>query len=637
MMQETLPKILQEKAILYPEIPVQYYREQKEKVFNKITYRDFFDKALNFAGGLLSLGVQRGTLIGLISDNRKEWLQADIGLLAIGAVDVPRGCDASVKDLEYILSFTESSLVIAENASQIQKILGIKESLPALKRMIYFSPVSEKETELAQQTGVELFAFNDILEFGRKFRFNNPDVVENELKKGQKDDLAAIIFTSGTTGQPKGVMLTHNNFILQLDELIERIYMNPGDKALSVLPIWHVFERLCEYVILEQGAALCYSKPVGSILLADFQTLNPQLLPAVPRVFEAVYDGINRAMRKTGGLVFILYKFFVYIGILHSRINRRLFKKNPCFGHYHMGFWWPVLVLPWLILYPFKLLGAALVYTKIRSKLGNDFRAGISGGGALPPAIDDFFWAVGINIVEGYGLTETAPVISVRPIAFPIFGTVGTPIRGVHARVVDQEGNVLGRCQKGILQIKGGTVMKGYYKRDDLTKKVMTEDGWFDTGDIAIFTCNDEIVLKGRAKDTIVLRGGENVEPLPIEMKINESRYINSSCVVGQDERYLAALVVPQKEDLEEYAKINGIDYKNYEDLLKNTDILKLFETEIASLVNSKNGFRMFERINKFTLITKEFEVGVELSAKLEMKRFKINELYKKEIKKMFK
>jgi long-chain acyl-CoA synthetase len=372
-------------------------------------------------------------------------------------------------------------------------------------------------------------------------------------------------------------------------------------------------------------------------LLADFQILNPQVLPAVPRVFEAVYDGINRAMRKTGGFVYLMYSFFVNAGILHARISRTLFRKTARFHCDCLPLLWIALFIPWILLYPVKQLGNILVFGKIRAKLGNAFRAGVSGGGALPPAIDNYFWAVGINVVEGYGLTETAPVVSVRPIPAPVFGTVGTAIRGVEVRVVDDKGNVLGKCKKGVLQVKGSTVMKGYYKRDDLTQKVMTKDGWFDTGDIAILTVNNEIVLRGRMKDTIVLRGGENVEPLPLEMKLNESRFIKTSVVLGQDERYLAALIVPDQEELELYAKENGIPFNSYEELLKNDDISSMFETEIASLVSAKNGFKMFEKINKFALLKKDFEVGVELSAKQEVMRYRINTLYAKEIKNLFK
>jgi long-chain acyl-CoA synthetase len=623
-------------AELYPDLPAQYSRGAAG-IFEPVSYRDFFDIALDFGGGLLSLGIGRGDRIGLVSDNRKEWEQADIGLLAVGAVDVPRGCDATLKDLQYILSFVECATVIAENPAQIRKILSIKEALPFLKRIIYFVSPTETEIGEAERLSVELLGFGDIVDLGKRYREEHEGAVEAELEKGVRDDVVGIIFTSGTTGTPKGVMLTHGNFLTQLDELQERIYINPGDRALCVLPVWHVFERLCEYVIFIQAGSICYSRPVASILLADFQKLNPQLMPAVPRVFEAVYEGINRTMRKTGGIVCLLYHFFVRVAILHDRIDRRLFRKTARFGPDHPGLWWPLLVLPWLLLYPLKLLGSGLVFSKIRQKLGTKFRAGISGGGAYPPAIDEFFWAVGINVVEGYGLTETAPVVSVRPVAAPVFGTVGSALRGIQVRIVDQNGMVLGRCRKGVLQVKGGTVMKGYYKRDDLTRQVMTEDGWLDTGDIAVLTLDDEIVLKGRMKDTIVLRGGENVEPLPIEMKLSESRFIRAAVVVGQDQRYLGALIVPDTTEVKEWAAENGIQYDTFEEFMKSEEVYKLFETEIANAVCAQNGFRMFERINRFALLKKDFEVGIELSAKQEVMRYRLNEIYAKEIASLFK
>ena len=413
--------------------------------------------------------------------------------------------------------------------------------------------------------------------------------------------------------------------------------LKPGDRALSVLPVWHVFEREVEYVIIIQAATLCYSKPIGSVLLADFLKVNPALLPAVPRVFEAVYDGIQRKMRKTGGIVYSMFTFFVNVAIIHSRMHRKMFNQNPCFKRYYTVAWWILFTLPWVLLWPLKLLGNILVFRKIKAMLGTSFRAGVAGGGAYPKNIDEFFWAIGVNIVEGYGLTETAPIISVRPIAAPVFGNVGSPIRGVKARIVNPtDGYVLKRGQFGAIQIKGGTVMRGYYKRPDLTEKVMTVDGWFDTGDLGMMTIHDEIVIKGRKKDTIVLRGGENVEPVPIEQKLNESRYIKQSVVVGQDQRYLGALILVDEEEIKNYAAENGIQYENYESLLASEDILKLYDAEINTLVNPKNGFKMFERINKFALITKPFEVGVELSAKQEIMRYRLTEIYKQEIETIF-
>ncbi|MCR5289382.1 MAG: long-chain fatty acid--CoA ligase [Treponema sp.] len=635
-MEQTLPKLLRHSAELYPDVAAQYYRNASNE-FDPVTYLQLFQLGLDFGAGLLSLGVQRGDRIGIISDNRKEWQQSDLGILAIGAIDVPRGCDATLKDLQYILSFAECTFVIAENTSQIKKILSIKDQLPDLKTIIYYTDPAQSEIDEAQKLSIQLINFTEVLDKGKIYRVEHENVVEQELEKGQKDDVCAIIFTSGTTGTPKGVMLSHGNFITQLDELQERIYINPGERALCVLPVWHVFERLCEYVILSQGGAICYSRPVASILLGDFKKLNPQLMPAVPRVFEALYEGIDRTMRKTGGIVFALYKFFVKIAIVHSRIDRKLFRKNALFGPDYIGFWWPVLVLPWLLLYPLKLLGDGLVFSKIKAKLGTNFRVGISGGGKYPAVVDEFFWAIGVTIVEGYGMTETAPVVCVRPTACPVFGTQGTAIRGVQVRVVDENGMVLGRCKKGVLQVKGGTVMKGYYKQDDLTKKVMTIDGWLDTGDLAILTIHDEICLRGRMKDTIVLRGGENVEPLPIEMKLSESRFIQTAVVVGQDQRYLAALIVPQKTEVIEWAQENGIVYDTEDNFMLSDDVKKLFESEISNLINGQTGFRMFERINKFVLLKKEFEVGVELSAKQEIMRYRINDIYKKEIEQLFK
>ena len=287
-------------------------------------------------------------------------------------------------------------------------------------------------------------------------------------------------------------------------------------------------------------------------------------------------------------------------------------------------------------MWPLYWLGDLLIFRKIKVMLGSNFRAGIAGGGAYPKNIDEFFWAIGVEIVEGYGLTETAPIVAVRPIAAPIYRTIGSPIRGIQARIVDMDGYVLERGQQGILQIKGPTVMKGYYKRPDLTEKVMTVDGWLDTGDLAVFTIHNELQIKGRIKDTIVLRGGENLEPLPIEMKLSESRFIKQAVVLGQDKRYLAALILVDEDEIKNYAAENGIQYDTYENLLASNEIQTLYEGEIANLISSKNGFKMFERINKFTLITKPFEVGVELSAKQEIMRFRINEIYKKQIEAMF-
>lgn len=639
-LEQTLPKLFRKSAEKYPEFSAQLFRT-KDGTYAETNYHDCYQKALDFSGALLKFGVKRGDKIGLIADNRREWEQADMGLLAIGAIDTPRGCDASEKDLSYILSFSEVEYVIAENEAQVKKIINIRPKVPTLRAVVSFDEIDSSVEKQLADANLRYHLFEDLQKLGHEWRKENPDVVEQELEKGQWDDLATIIFTSGTTGTPKGVMLSHGNILTQLDEVTERIFLNPGERALCVLPVWHAFQRAVEYVILSQGGTLCYSKPIGSVLLQDLQKLDPYLLPAVPRVWEAVYDGIWRKMRKTGGLVYIMFRFFVAEAMLWCSIDRKLRRKNSRFGRDYLGFWWPVLVLPWLLLYPIKMLGNLLVFRKIRAMLGKNFRSGIAGGGAYPENIDKFFWAVGVKVCEGYGLTETAPIVCVRPIVDPVMRNVGTPLRGMQVRVVDDDGIILGRCKKGNLQIKGGCVMQGYYKRPDLTDKVMTVDGWFDTGDIAILTVDGEIQLRGRKKDTIVLLGGENIEPLPIESKIKESSFVTSAVVFGtnekgEDQRYLTAIILPNQDELVSYAEENGIQADTYEKLVETEAIQKLIENEVAEAVNSKNGFKAYERINKIALITKPFEVGVEMSAKQEIMRYRIAEIYKDKIAKMY-
>ncbi len=632
----TIPKLLRNSVLKWPNVVAQYEKDGKG-FFLPTSFSSLLQSVYDVSAGLLSLGVKRGELVGLIADNRKEWLESSFGIMAMGAGDVPRGCDATPQDLSYILATTECKLVIAENETQVIKILMLKKEAPSLKQIISFDAVSDVTIAEAKKHKVKVSSFADLKKEGAAYRVKNPNKVEEELEAGTKEEIACIIFTSGTTGEPKGVMLTHSNFLSQFTDLPERIYLNPGEKALCVLPVWHSFERSCEYMILLQGAAICYSKPIGSIMLPDLQTLNPQLMPAVPRIFEAVFEGVDRSMRKTGGIVLALYKFFVTVGNLHSKMDRKLFNKEARFKKNNAFLDWLTMGLPWLLLCPLKALGNVIIFKKVRAKLGTGFRGAVSGGGALPPAVDNFFWTVGINLVEGYGLTETSPVVSVRPLRKPIFGTIGKPLDGVEVKIVGEDGKELPPGEKGVVYIRGGIVMKGYYKRPDLTKAVIDKDGWFNSGDLGLKTIDGEVSIRGRIKDTIVLRGGENIEPVPIEQKMKLSQYISQVVVLGQDEKHLGALIIPEESELKAYAKDNNIEYKDYAELMDNKDIHTLFENEILSLINSKNGFRLFERIFRFVLLAKPFEVGKELSAKQDVMRHKLSDYYAKEMKYIFK
>lgn len=634
-MDNTLPLLLKRIASEYPAIPAQYSKDAFGN-FNPILFGECFSTVLDYASGLISIGHTRGDHIGLIADNRYEWFHSSMAIMAIGAADVPRGCDATIGEISYILSFSDCRTAVVENDAQIQKILDSAGKIPLLDTLILFDMPDEKRVAFIRKAGFTIHSYADILKSGKAYRVVHPGVVEAELEKGAPAEIATIIFTSGTTGEPKGVMLSHENFLCQLPDLEKRIELHPGDRALCVLPVWHSFERVCEYVILNCAAAIVYSKPIGSILLADLAAMNPQLLPSVPRIWESVYDGIFRTMRKKGGVSWILFSFFVNVAILDSKFERKVLGSSPIFRKNQRILDILLCFIPYILLYPLKALGGLLVFRKIRVKLGKAFREGVSGGGALPPNIDEFFWAVGIKIVEGYGLTETAPVISVRPQNSPVFGTIGKPLSCCDVRIVDDNGKELPVGVKGTVLVKGQNVMRGYYCKPELTAKVLSSDGWLDTGDLGYKTLNGELILRGRKKDTIVLRGGENIEPTPIEMKINESRYISQSVVLGQDQRYLGALIVVNKDELLNWVLENAIDAPIDEALLVNEQVQKLYESEISELVSAKTGFKIFERINRIVLLIKPFESGIELSAKQELMRFKLNDLYKKEIKKLF-
>ena len=634
----TMPQLLQQITKKYPDITAQYSKD-KQGDFIPLSYSDVFDRVLSFAGGLLSLGIARGDRVGLIADNRKEWYHASMGIMAIGAADVPRGCDATEQDLVRILSFAECTSAVIENRDQFIKILKNQQQFPLLKTLIVFDPFDIQDEELKAIGDISrftIYSYDEIIERGMAYRKEHPEAIEQELEKGSDTEVATIIFTSGTTGEPKGVMLTHKNFAVQLDDLQTRVILHRGEKAIVVLPVWHSFERLCEYVILASAAGMVYSKPVGSILLADIAKTKPALFPSVPRIWESVYTGVFKAMKQAGGIKQKLFNFFVAVGLFHAHHARNVTGQNPHFVPYTKITRPIISFVPYILSLPLYALGNVLVFKKIRTKLGTSFRQGVSGGGALPPNIDAFFWAIGISVTEGYGLTETAPVVSVRPLGRPVFGTIGKPLSCTEVKIVDDNGKELPVGQLGTVMIRGTSVMKGYYKRHDLTDAVIDKDGWFDSGDLGLKTIDGELILRGRKKDTIVLRGGENIEPVPIEMKLQESPFIAQAVVLGQDQRFLGALIVADEAEVKSYAAEQGLAADSLSELLEKPEIKKLFDQQIASLINHENGFKLFERINRFALLAKPFEAGVELSAKQDVMRYKITSLYSKQISALF-
>ena len=635
-MYKTLPQMIYKKSQDFPELNIQFSKNT-EGTFLPTTYKDFVNTMLDFSAGLLSIGEKEYSNIGLICDNRKEWLVCSMGIMATKSRDIPRGSEATVKDLSYILSFAECKTVVTENKILFNRILECKNELPALQNIIIINP-ADSDLSNPKATGLNIFSYDEILSKGNNFRQNNPNKIEEIMLSGTEDDSATIIFTSGTTGTPKGVELTHKNFLCQVEDISKRLPLKQGNKALCMLPVWHVYERELEYFLLYVGVALCYSKPAISMLLADMKKVSPQFMATVPRIWDGIYNSIYKNIKSTKKGAGIFFTIFTWAAtslkslrnIIYNRC--KYFRKRTIFYHVFSKF----LYIPVIFLYPLKWIGDMFYFQRVRNMLGGKFQIGMSGGGSLPLKLDKFFNSIGIRLVEGYGLTETAPICCIRNAKRPILGTIGKIMPYCQAKVVHRNGIECKPGEKGVLYIKGPNVMKGYYKQPELTAEVISEGEWFNTGDLVIKTYNGEIIVKGRQKDTIVLRSGENVEPLPIEDKLSESIYISQAVVVGQDENCLGALIIPDLDNISQYAKQQNINFSDKKQLLKDEEIKKLIYKEMERLINTKNGFKPFEKIGKFVFLDKPFEVGVELSPKQGIIRYKINELYKAKISLMY-
>jgi len=629
-MESTIPKLLKAMSEKHPGLPAQMQKDS-DGVFQTTTFAELYSQSLQFAAGLKKLGVKREDRVGLISDNRQEWFVCDLALQSLGAADVPRGCDSTADEINYILHFSDCTITILENEAQLKKVLSKAAAMPALKEVIVIDPAFSPSDSDTGKLKVHTFA--SILESGKD---EDKTVVEAEIEKGNPDDVMTLIYTSGTTGEPKGVMLTHTNYLHQVKGVAELIHVGPGDRWLAVLPVWHSFERIMQYVALGTGSALCYSKPIGSVLLADMQLVKPTWMASVPRIWESVRDGVYRKVNHAGGVKKGLFLFFVAVGNAWGASARMVQGRMARYRKRNRTLDLIIGIIPYILLWPLKALGDVLVFKAIKEKLGGHFVAGISGGGGLPAHVDAFFQAAGILLLEGYGLTESAPVLSLRPQDRPVPGTIGPAFPGTELKIIKEDGVEAMPGEIGVLYARGPQIMKGYYRKPELTAEVIDKDGWLNTGDLSMKTWDEEFKIVGRAKDTIVLLGGENIEPAPIEERLKLSPYISLAVVVGQDKKFLGALILVDQDNVKTWAAENSVSYVDDEELFTGNEIHELISGEISTLISQASGFKMFERIARFTVLPGNFEVSRELSGKQEIKRHVIDKLYAKEIKSLF-
>lgn len=611
----------------------------RDGTFHSVSYRNWRDRSANIAEALIGLGVCARDHVAILSDNRFEWILASSAIQFCGAADVPRAADVTASEIAYILDHADVKVAFVENSAVLATLESVSDQLSKL-RFIILMEEEEAGREAPRNLPKGTMSLRDLEIRGEELRRGGDRFVEERLADVRSGDLFTIIYTSGTTGVPKGVRLTHAAMMSQIRNL--PFELAPGDRVLSILPVWHSYERVFETISVACGLCTYYTslRHLGE----DLRSVRPTIMVSAPRLWEGLYQRILGRVEKAtvfGRLLFRAARLSAHrvrrARAFFSGQQLDLAGRSPAAslllaGRHGFGFLF--------FLIPFLLLDR-LVLVKLREVVGGCFRGTISGGGALPPHVDEFFNDIGIPVLEGYGLTESCPVLAVRTWEKLVIGTVGPVFPETQLRIIDTgNGCILypdpsrrdkGRGRRGEIHVKGPQIMNGYHKDPEGTARVL-HDGWLATGDLGLMTFNDCLKIVGRCKETIVLLGGENVEPLPIESRLLESDHIDQCMVVGQDRKHLGLLVVPS---LQGFAS-RGFPARDLTELGKNPAVREILRREVRLLISGENGFKSFERIPVLEVLERPFEVGEELTMTFKLKRHVITERYVREIDGMF-
>lgn len=575
---QTIPQKFKETAEKFAKRPALKFKYQGAYI--SLSFAELQRRVEIMAKGLQELGVLKGDKVAILSENRSEWVRTDLAVLTLGAVTVPIHTTLSPKIIKHILNDSSSRVILVSNQEQFNKLMLVINELPDLRIIIYIN----LDHRPNGQADKKLISLDEVMKLGQESKKEiSVDV--------RPDDIASIVYTSGTTAMPKGVMLTHHNFLFDAEAAVTVVPVDERDVLLSFLPLSHVLERTAGYyaAFCCRGCCIAYAESIKT-LAKNLKEVKPTILVSVPRIFEKVHDGIWDKIKEGGKLK---YKIFVWA-----------LKQEPKTFKYKIA--------------------DRLVFKKIRASFGGYLRLTISGGATLNHKLARFFARLGIKIIEGYGLTETAPVVTVNRPDNIKFGTVGQQLPGVEIKIAQD---------KEIL-VHGPNVMKGYYKNEKLTKEVIDSEGWFHTGDLGFITSEGFLVIIGRKKEMISLSNGKIAWPESLEVILNGDKFIVESMVYGNNKSYLVALIVPDWTEVARHLEKLGLASKEPDQLIKEPKLIELFAQRLEKI---NEQFAEWEKIRKFVLLPKEFSAQKdEVTPTLKLRRQVIEGNYQKEIAKMY-
>jgi long-chain acyl-CoA synthetase len=590
---ETLNQLLRAAADTHAKPDALLFK--KGGAWQKLSAHEWLTRARHIALGLDELSIKRGDRVALLSENRLEWFLCDSAMQILGAINVPIYSTLPASQVAYLVNDSGAKMVIASNEDQIGKIAELDGELPSVEKIVSFEPSNT----------LEMMGLAEVEEAGAARETSDPGLADRLAEAVEPSDLASIVYTSGTTGEPKGVMLTHANLVSNVKATMDVLPMSPEDVALSALPYCHVFERMvAHYLYPANGVSIAVAESLDKVV-DNLAEIRPTIMTMVPRFYEKMFSRVKASVDAGSPTKQKIFHWAIGVGGEHGVY--RLRNETAPFG----------LELKYK-------LATALVFKKLQQRLGGRLRFFVSGAAPLAKEIAEFFWAAGIPILEGYGLTETSPVISVNRVDRIRFGTVGPPIPGVEVKIAE-DGEIL---------VQGPNVMKGYYKKEEDTRTVIDDRGYFHTGDVGELDSEGTLRITDRKKDIIVTAGGKNIAPQPIEGLLKTNAYITEIVVVGNKRSFPAALVVPDFEKLIVWCRERSIPAETPEKIATNPQVEEFIMEQVESM---SGDFASYERIKKVRLLSREFNLAEgEVTPTMKVKRNVIESRYKHLIDEMY-